>query len=55
MIISSEFKQRKIKHDGYNTSQKHTKLAQARYHSLGSLPAEDGSHSTDQPAGKEQG
>ena len=43
------------KHDGYNTSQKHTKLAQARYHSSGSLPVEDGSHSTDQPGGKEQG
>ena len=41
------------KHDGYNTSQKYTKLAQARYHSSGSLPAEDGSHSTDQPGGKE--
>ena len=36
------------KHDGYNTSQKDTKLAQARYHSSGSLPAGDGSHSTDQ-------
>ena len=34
---------------------KYTKLAQARYHSSGSLPAEDGSHSTDQPGGKEQG
>ncbi len=55
MIISSEFKQRKIKHDGYNTSQKYTKLAQARYHSSWSLPAEDESHSTDQPGGKEQG
>ena len=43
------------KHDGYDTSQKYTKLAQARYHSSGSLPAEDGSHSTDQPGGKEQG
>ena len=43
------------KHDSYNTSQKDTKLAQARYHSSGSLPAEDGSHSTDQPGGKEQG
>ena len=43
------------KHDGYNTSQKGTKLAQARYHSSGSLPVEDGSHSTDQPGGKEQG
>ena len=43
------------KHDGYNTSQKDTKLAQVRYHSSGSLPAEDGSHSTDQPGGKEQG
>ena len=43
------------KHDGYNTSQKDTKLAQARYHSSGSLPAGDGSHSTDQPGGKEQG
>ena len=42
-------------YDGYNTSQKYTKLAQARYHSSGSLPAEDGSHSTDQPGGKEQG
>ena len=41
--------------DGYNTSQRYTELAQARYHSLGSLPAEDGSHSTDQPGGKEQG
>ena len=41
--------------DGYNTSQRYTKLAQARYHSSGSLPAEDGSHSTDQPGGKEQG
>ena len=44
-----------IEHDGYNTSQKYTKLAQARYHSSGSLPAEDGSHSMDQPGGKEQG
>ena len=52
---TSEFKQRKIKHDGYNTSQKYTKLAQARYHSSRSLPAEDVSHSTDQPGGKEQG
>ena len=43
------------KHDGYNTSQKYTKLAQARYHSSVSLPVEDGSHSTDQPGGKEQG
>ena len=43
------------KHDSYNTSQKDTKLAQARYHSSGSLPARDGSHSTDQPGGKEQG
>ena len=51
----TEFKQRKIKHDGYNTSQNGTKLAQARYHSPGSLPAEDVSHSTDQPGGKEQG
>ena len=34
---------------------KYTKLAQARYHSSGSLPVEDGSHSTDQPGGKEQG
>ena len=41
--------------DGYNTSQKYTKLAQVRYHSSGSLSAEDGSHSTDQPGGKEQG
>ena len=41
--------------DGYNTSQRYTKLAQARYHSSGSLPAEDGSHSTDQLGGKEQG
>ena len=44
-----------MEHDGYNTSQKYTKEAQARYHSSGSLPAEDGSHSTDQPGGKEQG
>ena len=44
-----------IEHDGYNTSQRYTKLAQAWYHSSGSLPAEDGSHSTDQPGGKEQG
>ena len=43
------------KHDGYNTSQKDTKVAQARYHSSRSLPAEDGSHSMDQPGGKEQG
>ena len=43
------------KHDGYKTSQKDTKLAQARYHSSESLPAGDGSHSTDQPGGKEQG
>jgi hypothetical protein len=43
------------KHDDYNTSQKDTELAQVRYHSSGSLPAEDGSHSTDQLAGKEQG
>ena len=41
--------------EGYNTSQNGTKLAQVRYHSSGSLPAEDGSHSTDQPGGKEQG
>ena len=41
--------------DGYNTSQKYTKLAQARYHSSGSLLVEDGSHSTDQLGGKEQG
>ena len=33
MIKSSESKQRKIKHDDYNTSQKYTKLAQAGYHS----------------------
>ena len=43
------------KHDGYNTSQKDAKLTQARYHSSGSLPAGDGSHSMDQPEGKEQG
>ena len=43
------------KHDGYNTSQKYTTLAKARYHSSGSLPVEDGSHSTDQLGGKEQG
>ena len=43
------------KHDGYNTSQKETKLAQTGYHSSGSLLVEDGSHSTDQPGGKEQG
>ena len=55
MSISSEFKQRKVKHDDYNTSQKYTKLAQAWYHSSGSLPVEDGTHSTDQPGGKEQG
>ena len=36
-------------------SQKDTKIAQARYHSSGSLPVEDGSNSTDQPGGKEQG
>ena len=41
--------------DGYNTSQRYTKLAQAWYHSSGSLPVEDGTHSTDQPGGKEQG
>ena len=35
--------------------QKDTKLAQGRNHSSGSLPAGDGSHSTDQPEGKEQG
>ena len=56
ITVSSEFeKQRKIEHDGYNTAQRYTKLAQAWYHSSGSLPAEDGSHSTDQPEGKEQG
>ena len=55
MIISSESKQRKMKHDNYNSSQKYTKLAQTRYHSSLSLPAEDESHSTDQPGGKEQG
>ena len=55
MIISSESKQRKKKHDDYNTSQKYTKLAQAWYHSSQSLPAEDVSHSTDQPGGKAQG
>ena len=55
MIISSESKQRKMKHDDYNTSQKYTKLAQAWYHSSKSLPAEDVSHSTDQPGGNEQG
>ena len=44
-----------IEHDGYNTSQRYTKLAQAWYHSSGSLLAEDRSHSTDQPGGKEQG
>ena len=55
ITISSEFKQRKIKHDGYNTSQKYTRLAQAWYHSSKSLSAEDVSHSTDQPGGKEQG
>jgi len=49
------FKQRKIKHDGYNTSQKNTRLAQAWYYSLGSLPVEDVSQSTDQLGGKEQG
>ena len=43
------------KHDGYDTSQKYSKLAQARYHLSGSLPAEDVSHCTDQPGGKEQG
>ena len=36
-------------------SQKYTKLAQARYHSSGSLPAGDGSNSMDQSGGKEQG
>ena len=55
MIKSSESKQRKMKHDDSNTSQKYTKLAQAWYHSSGSLPAEDVSHSTDQPGGNEQG
>ena len=55
MIKSSESKQRKMKHDDYNTSQKYTKLAQAWYHSSQSLPAEDVSHSTDQPGGNEQG
>ena len=43
------------KHDGYIMSQKYTELAQARYHSSRSLLAEDGSHSMDQPGGKEQG
>ena len=43
------------RYDDYNTSQKGTKLAQAKYHSSGSLPAEDGSRSMDQPGGKEQG
>ena len=43
------------KHDNYNMSQKHTKLAQAMYHSSRSLPGQDGSHSMDQPEGKEQG
>ena len=43
------------KHDSYSMSHKDTKLAQARYHSSGSLSAGDGSHSTDQPEGKEQG
>src|SRR6185295_2983964 len=33
VTISSESRQRKIKHDGYNTSQKDTRLAQAWYHS----------------------
>ena len=33
ITISSEFRQRKIKHNGYNTSQKDTRLAQAWYHS----------------------
>ena len=55
MIISSESKQRKMKHDDYNTSQKYTKLAQAWYYSSGSLPVADVSHSTDQPGGNEQG
>ena len=49
------FKAAERKHGSYNTSQKHTKLAQAMYHSSGSLPAGDGSQSTDQPEGKEQG
>ena len=40
-------------HVSYNTSQKYTKLAQARYHSSWSLPAEDVSHSTDQPGGEQ--
>ena len=43
------------KHGGYNTSQKYTELAQARYHSSRSLLVKDGPHSTDQPKGKEQG
>ena len=53
MIKSSESKQRKMKHDDYNTSQKYTKLAQAWYHSSKSLSVEDISHSTDQPGGNE--
>ena len=55
ITVSSEFEKQERDNDGYNTSQRYTKLVQARYHSLGSLPAEDGSHSTDQPGGKEQG
>ena len=53
--VSSEFKTAEEENDDYNTSQRYTKLAQERYHSSRSLPAEDVSHSTDQPGGKEQG
>ena len=48
-------KQRKENTMATTRRKKYTKLAQARNHSSGSLPVEDGSHSTDQPGGKEQG
>ena len=48
-------KQRKENTMATTRRKKYTKLAQARYHSSGSLPVEDGSHSLDQPGGKEQG
>ena len=44
---TTEFKTAEEGNDSYNTSQRYTKLAQARYHSSGSKPAEDISHSTD--------
>ena len=43
------------KHDGYNTSPKEYHASPSKVSLIGALPAGDGSHSTDQPEGKDQG